>query len=70
MPTLVRSTYMVAQADDANTLAREVDKLVHRGFALVGGVAICTRPHPLTDKPMMWYAQALVHEFWVSDNGE
>lgn len=43
---------------------------MHRGFALVGGVAICTRPHPLTDKPMMWYAQALVHEFWVSDNGE
>lgn len=70
MPTLVRSTYMVVQADDANTLAREVDKATASGFKPQGGVAVCTRPHPLTDKPMMWYAQALVHEFWISDNGD
>lgn len=70
MPTLVRSTYMVAQAIDAHGLAMDVDKATKSGFKLQGGVSICERHDPITGNRIMWYAQALVHEMWVSDNGD
>ncbi len=70
MSRLVSSTYMVAQAIDANSLARDVDKATKSGFKLQGGVSICERHDPITGNLIMWYAQALVHEFWISDNGE
>lgn len=70
MSRLVSTTYMVVQALDANDLAREVDKATKRGFKCQGGVAMCERHHPVTKEHVMWFAQALIQEFWISDNGE
>lgn len=70
MSRLVSSTYMVAQAIDAHSLALDVDKATKAGFKLQGGVSVCERHDPITGNLIMWYAQALVREFWVSDNGE
>jgi hypothetical protein len=68
MSTRLSFAYMVAEAATTNDLAREVDHCVITGWRLQGGVSVCQCVHPLTGKPVMWYAQALVFETFLSDN--
>jgi hypothetical protein len=56
--------YRIVENSSANELAREIVHLVTKGWEPQGGVTVTNAGHTL------WYAQAVIRETFISDNGE